>query len=66
MTYRRLQYQPLPSEPPVLFRVVDLPRKHHLCKVQSLNKGDANSEVTIYYQVFIVFCILILRFDVDV
>ncbi|KAK3533465.1 hypothetical protein QTP70_023470, partial [Hemibagrus guttatus] len=46
----RLQFQPLPSEPPVLFRVVDLPQNHHLCKVQSLNKGDANSEVTVYYQ----------------
>ncbi|KAB5559148.1 hypothetical protein PHYPO_G00025620 [Pangasianodon hypophthalmus] len=46
----RLQFQPLPTEPPVLFRVVDLPQKHHLCKVQSLNKGDANSEVTVYYQ----------------
>ncbi|GAA6075575.1 axonemal dynein light chain domain-containing protein 1 isoform X1, partial [Tachysurus ichikawai] len=46
----KLQFQPLPSEPPVLFRVVDLPPKHHLCKVQSLNKGDANSEVTVYYQ----------------
>ncbi|CAB1324633.1 unnamed protein product [Coregonus sp. 'balchen'] len=24
--------------------------KPHLCKVKSLNKGDANSEVTVYYQ----------------
>ncbi|TSK53703.1 Nardilysin [Bagarius yarrelli] len=47
---KRLQFQPLSSESPVLFRVVDLPPKHHLCKVQSLNKGDANSEVTVYYQ----------------
>ncbi|XP_062868594.1 nardilysin b isoform X2 [Trichomycterus rosablanca] len=46
----KLQYQPLPIEPPVLFRVVYLPQKHHLCKVQSLNKSDANSEVTVYYQ----------------
>ncbi|KAM9460788.1 nardilysin b isoform 1-T2 [Clarias gariepinus] len=46
----RLQFQPLPVEPPVLFHVVDLPQKHHLCKVQSLNMGDANSEVTVYYQ----------------
>ncbi|KAI5101070.1 nardilysin isoform X1, partial [Silurus meridionalis] len=46
----RLQFQPLPAEPPVLFHVVDLPSKHHLCKVRSLNKGDANSEVTVYYQ----------------
>lgn len=48
---RKLQYQPLPTEPPVMFRVVDLPQKHHMCKVRSLNKSDANSEVTVYYQV---------------
>uniref|UniRef100_A0A669CGI4 Nardilysin b (N-arginine dibasic convertase) n=1 Tax=Oreochromis niloticus TaxID=8128 RepID=A0A669CGI4_ORENI len=47
----KLQFQPLPAEVPVLFRVVELPLKHHLCKVKSLNKGDANSEVTVYYQV---------------
>lgn len=35
----------------MLFQVVELPSKHHLCKVKSLNKGDANSEVTVYYQV---------------
>ncbi|KAF3690508.1 Nardilysin [Channa argus] len=46
----KLQFQPLSAEAPVLFRVVELPRKHHLCKVKSLNKGDANSEVTVYYQ----------------
>uniref|UniRef100_A0A8B9L4S6 Nardilysin convertase n=1 Tax=Astyanax mexicanus TaxID=7994 RepID=A0A8B9L4S6_ASTMX len=46
----RLQFKPLEAEPPVLFRVVELPQKHHLCKVQSLNKSDANSEVTVYYQ----------------
>uniref|UniRef100_A0A671SPZ8 Nardilysin-like n=1 Tax=Sinocyclocheilus anshuiensis TaxID=1608454 RepID=A0A671SPZ8_9TELE len=40
----------LSVEVPVLFRVVELPQKHHLCKVKSLNKGDANSEVTVYYQ----------------
>ena len=34
-----------------MFRVVELPQKHHLCKVKSLHKGDANSEVTVYYQV---------------
>ncbi|TRY82894.1 hypothetical protein DNTS_001530 [Danionella cerebrum] len=45
-----LQYKPLPTEPPVLFQVVELPQRHHLCKVQSLNKADANSEVTVYYQ----------------
>uniref|UniRef100_A0AAX7UIT5 Nardilysin convertase n=1 Tax=Astatotilapia calliptera TaxID=8154 RepID=A0AAX7UIT5_ASTCA len=47
----KLQFQPLPADVPVLFRVVELPLKHHLCKVKSLNKGDANSEVTVYYQV---------------
>uniref|UniRef100_A0AAQ6ALG5 Nardilysin a (N-arginine dibasic convertase) n=1 Tax=Amphiprion ocellaris TaxID=80972 RepID=A0AAQ6ALG5_AMPOC len=46
----KLQFQPLTAEVPVLFRVVELPQKHHLCKVKSLNKGDANSEVTVYYQ----------------
>lgn len=34
-----------------MFRVVELPPNHHICKVKSLNKGDANSEVTVYYQV---------------
>lgn len=48
---RKLQFQPLSAEVPVLFRVVELPQKQHLCKVKSLNKGDANSEVTVYYQV---------------
>uniref|UniRef100_A0A4W6D3F6 Nardilysin b (N-arginine dibasic convertase) n=1 Tax=Lates calcarifer TaxID=8187 RepID=A0A4W6D3F6_LATCA len=47
----KLQFQPLSAEVPVLFRVVELPQKNHLCKVKSLNKGDANSEVTVYYQV---------------
>uniref|UniRef100_A0A4W6D344 Nardilysin b (N-arginine dibasic convertase) n=1 Tax=Lates calcarifer TaxID=8187 RepID=A0A4W6D344_LATCA len=46
----KLQFQPLSAEVPVLFRVVELPQKNHLCKVKSLNKGDANSEVTVYYQ----------------
>ncbi|XP_030289417.1 nardilysin-like [Sparus aurata] len=46
----KLQFQPLSAEVPVLFRVVELPQKQHLCKVKSLNKGDANSEVTVYYQ----------------
>ena len=36
---------------PVQFQVVELPSGHHLCKVRALNKGDANSEVTVYYQV---------------
>lgn len=34
-----------------MFQVVELPLQQHLCKVKSLNKGDANSEVTVYYQV---------------
>ncbi|XP_067308433.1 nardilysin isoform X2 [Pseudorasbora parva] len=46
----KLQFKKLSLEVPVLFRVVELPQKHHLCKVKSLNKGDANSEVTVYYQ----------------
>ncbi|KAF7644126.1 hypothetical protein LDENG_00227070 [Lucifuga dentata] len=46
----KLQFQRLPAEVPVLFRVVELPQKPHLCKVKSLNKADANSEVTVYYQ----------------
>uniref|UniRef100_A0A8C9W1X3 Nardilysin b (N-arginine dibasic convertase) n=1 Tax=Scleropages formosus TaxID=113540 RepID=A0A8C9W1X3_SCLFO len=46
----KLQFKRLSVEVPVLFRVVELPEKHHLCKVKSLNKGDANSEVTVYYQ----------------
>uniref|UniRef100_A0A8C1CRS0 Nardilysin a (N-arginine dibasic convertase) n=1 Tax=Cyprinus carpio carpio TaxID=630221 RepID=A0A8C1CRS0_CYPCA len=46
----KLQFKKLSVEVPVLFRVVELPQKHHLCKVKSLNKGDANSEVTVYYQ----------------
>merc|ERR1719341_614443 len=46
----KLQFSKLPAEVPVMFRVVELPPKHHLCKVKSLNKGDANSEVTVYYQ----------------
>lgn len=47
----KLQFSKLPAEVPVMFRVVELPQKHHICKVKSLNKGDANSEVTVYYQV---------------
>ncbi|KAJ0063034.1 hypothetical protein NL108_010644 [Boleophthalmus pectinirostris] len=46
----KLQFSKLPAEVPVTFRVVELPQKHHICKVKSLNKGDANSEVTVYYQ----------------
>ncbi|XP_030429672.1 nardilysin-like isoform X2 [Gopherus evgoodei] len=46
----KLQFLPLPHPCPVQFRVVDLPNTHLLCKVKTLNKGDANSEVTVYYQ----------------
>uniref|UniRef100_A0A8C3RUW5 Nardilysin n=1 Tax=Chelydra serpentina TaxID=8475 RepID=A0A8C3RUW5_CHESE len=48
---QKLQFFPLPHPCPVQFRVVDLPSTHLLCKVKALNKGDANSEVTVYYQV---------------
>ncbi|XP_074858591.1 nardilysin [Carettochelys insculpta] len=47
---QKLQFSPLPHPCPVQFRVVDLPNTHLLCKVKALNKGDANSEVTVYYQ----------------
>ncbi|CAM4606798.1 unnamed protein product [Caretta caretta] len=46
----KLQFFPLPHPCPVQFRVVDLPNTHLLCKVKTLNRGDANSEVTVYYQ----------------
>uniref|UniRef100_A0A674I2F9 Nardilysin convertase n=1 Tax=Terrapene triunguis TaxID=2587831 RepID=A0A674I2F9_9SAUR len=46
-----LQFLPLLHPCPVQFRVVDLPNTHLLCKVKTLNRGDANSEVTVYYQV---------------
>uniref|UniRef100_A0A8C3AQ26 Nardilysin convertase n=1 Tax=Cyclopterus lumpus TaxID=8103 RepID=A0A8C3AQ26_CYCLU len=46
----KLQFSKLPVEVPVMFRVVELPLKRHILKVKSLNKGDANSEVTVYYQ----------------
>uniref|UniRef100_A0A4X2LQL9 Nardilysin convertase n=1 Tax=Vombatus ursinus TaxID=29139 RepID=A0A4X2LQL9_VOMUR len=46
----KLDFKPLENEIPVQFRVVELPGAHHLCKVKALNKGDANSEVTVYYQ----------------
>ncbi|TKS86821.1 Nardilysin [Collichthys lucidus] len=46
----KLRFSKLPTEVPVMFRVVELPPKQHICKVKSLNKGDANSEVTVYYQ----------------
>ncbi|XP_030427779.1 nardilysin [Gopherus evgoodei] len=47
---QKLQFFPLLHPCPVQFRVVDLPNTHLLCKVKALNKGDANSEVTVYYQ----------------
>ncbi|XP_053549458.1 LOW QUALITY PROTEIN: nardilysin [Bombina bombina] len=47
---RKLQFMPLQTSVPVQFQVVELPSAHHLCKVKSLNKGDSNSEVTVYYQ----------------
>ncbi|PNJ53867.1 NRDC isoform 3, partial [Pongo abelii] len=46
----KLNFKPLEQEMPVQFQVVELPSGHHLCKVKALNKGDANSEVTVYYQ----------------
>ncbi|KAJ6662537.1 hypothetical protein lerEdw1_011674 [Lerista edwardsae] len=46
----KLQFLPLVHPCPVQFRVMDLPSAHLLCKVKTLNKGDANSEVTVYYQ----------------
>ncbi|XP_069498305.1 nardilysin [Ambystoma mexicanum] len=46
----QLQFKPLVKAVPVQFQVAELPSAHHLCKVKSLNKGDANSEVTVYYQ----------------
>nr|KAF6444643.1 nardilysin convertase [Molossus molossus] len=46
----KLNFMPLEQEMSVQFQVVELPGRHHLCKVRALNKGDANSEVTVYYQ----------------
>nr|XP_033772591.1 nardilysin [Geotrypetes seraphini] len=46
----KLHFQPLEEEMHVQFQVVELPNTHHLCKVKALNKSDANSEVTVYYQ----------------
>ncbi|XP_062849767.1 nardilysin [Trichomycterus rosablanca] len=46
----KLNYRKLSVEVPVQFRVVELPAARTVCKVKSLNKGDANSEVTVYYQ----------------
>ncbi|KAG9483024.1 hypothetical protein GDO78_009125 [Eleutherodactylus coqui] len=46
----KLKFLPLKNKFPVQFQVVELPTSHHLCKIKSLNKGDSNSEVTVYYQ----------------
>ncbi|XP_077189880.1 nardilysin [Paroedura picta] len=46
----KLQFLPQVHPCPVQFQVTDLPSAHLLCKVKTLNKGDANSEVTVYYQ----------------
>ncbi|XP_078074685.1 nardilysin-like [Mustelus asterias] len=47
---KKLQCKPLAKPGPVQFKVVELPNKPHVCKVRSMNKTDANSEVTVYYQ----------------
>ncbi|XP_053105937.1 nardilysin [Hemicordylus capensis] len=47
---KKLQFLPLVHPCPVQYRVMDLPNTHLLCKVKTLNKGDANSDVTVYYQ----------------
>ncbi|KAG8436909.1 hypothetical protein GDO86_007845 [Hymenochirus boettgeri] len=47
---RKIKFMPLEYPVPVQFQVVELPSAHHLCKVKTLNKGDANSDVTVYYQ----------------
>ncbi|XP_053103631.1 nardilysin-like isoform X2 [Hemicordylus capensis] len=46
----KLKVRPLIHPCPTQFRVTDLPNTHILCKVKSLHKGDANSNVTVYYQ----------------
>uniref|UniRef100_A0A8B9PED5 Nardilysin n=1 Tax=Apteryx owenii TaxID=8824 RepID=A0A8B9PED5_APTOW len=51
VSIKKLQFAPLAHSFPLQFRVVDLPNAHLLCKVKTLNKNDANSEVTVYYQV---------------
>ncbi|KAE8610184.1 hypothetical protein XENTR_v10012041 [Xenopus tropicalis] len=47
---KKLKFSHLESRIPVEFQVVELPSAHHLCKVKALNKEDANSQVTVYYQ----------------
>ncbi|KAG7275248.1 hypothetical protein CRUP_034975 [Coryphaenoides rupestris] len=46
----KLQFRPLAAEVAVVYRVAELPQQHHRCKIKTLNKGDANSDVTVYYQ----------------
>ncbi|XP_066480486.1 nardilysin-like [Tiliqua scincoides] len=47
---RKLQFRPLVHPCPIQFRITKLPATHILCKVKSFHKGDANSDVTVYYQ----------------
>uniref|UniRef100_A0A8C6XAM1 Nardilysin n=1 Tax=Naja naja TaxID=35670 RepID=A0A8C6XAM1_NAJNA len=47
----KLQFRPLIHPCPIQFRVMELPNSHILCKVKSLHVGDANTDVTVYYQV---------------
>ncbi|XP_039184813.1 nardilysin-like [Crotalus tigris] len=46
----KLQFHPLIHPCPIQFRVMELPNTHILCKVKSLHIGDANTDVTVYYQ----------------
>ncbi|XP_026544517.1 nardilysin-like [Notechis scutatus] len=46
----KLQFRPLIHPCPIQFRVMELPNSHILCKVKSLHVGDANTDVTVYYQ----------------
>uniref|UniRef100_A0A8C5SNM8 Nardilysin n=1 Tax=Laticauda laticaudata TaxID=8630 RepID=A0A8C5SNM8_LATLA len=46
----KLQFHPLIHPCPIQFRVMELPNSHILCKVKSLHIGDANTDVTVYYQ----------------
>ncbi|XP_034278073.1 nardilysin-like [Pantherophis guttatus] len=46
----KLQFRPLIHPCPIQFRVIELPNSHILCKVKSLHVGDANTDVTVYYQ----------------
>ncbi|XP_007427608.1 nardilysin-like [Python bivittatus] len=46
----KLHFHPLIHPCPIQFRVMELPNTHILCKVKSLHIGDANTDVTVYYQ----------------